>query len=115
MRKTHLGFKYLRFTGTERNKMGRVLGLEIEKKKSSLIKRSKILKCVIYRFVFRKLPPPLLLKNSDFLVFLPTKFGISHILPPTRKSVKMLPPLEKVEMTSLEKVLKIYRQRSLIT
>jgi len=40
---------------------------------------------------------PLILKNSDFLVFLPTKFCIFHILPPPplSKSVKILPPPRK--------------------
>jgi len=46
------------------------------------------------------IPPSLILKNSDFL-FLPTNVCIFHIPPPSKKSVKILPPWKKLEMTSL--------------
>jgi len=45
----------------------------------------------------------LILKNIDFLVFLPTKFCIFHILPLLGSRSKFCPPLEKTEMTSLIK------------
>jgi len=45
---------------------------------------------------------PLNLKNSDFLVFLSTKFGIFHILPPPFEVGQNFAPLEKTKMTPLE-------------
>jgi len=52
---------------------------------------------------------PLILKNSDFLVFLPTKFCIFHILPPSYEVGQNCapPPLEKTEMTSLNEGAKL--------
>jgi len=47
------------------------------------------------------LSPPMILKSSDFLCFYTQNFCFFHILPPPRKSVKILPPMEKTEMTSL--------------
>jgi len=38
------------------------------------------------------LPPPLILKNSDFLVFLPTTFCIFHIPPPYEIGQTFAPP-----------------------
>jgi len=50
-------------------------------------------------------------ENSDFLVFLPTEFGIFHILPPLGVGQNFA-PLEKTEMTSLQSVhgLRCYHQ-----